>query len=71
MDRETARFLLLLVNDVESYERLTTLVELKIKNHLMNLETTKEPARMYEIQGAIGELRRWEHLREEIIEAAK
>ena len=71
MDKKLARFLLLLVNDKETYDRFKALVQHKIESHLKNLETTKDATRIYEIQGALAELRRMEHIREEIIEAAE
>lgn len=71
MDRDVARFCLLLVNDFENYQRLQAIVEEKIKNHLENLEKTKDTTRIYEIQGAIAELRRWQHLKEEVQGAAQ
>lgn len=71
MNRDLSRLLLLLVNDVENYNRLQALVSQKISNHLENLEKTKETTRIYEIQGAIAELRRWQHLKEEVRAAAE
>lgn len=71
MDRDIARFVLLLVNDFEQYKRLQAVVEAKIKKHLENLEKTKDTTRIYEIQGAIAELRRWQHLKEEVQQAAE
>jgi hypothetical protein len=70
MDKELARYLLLLVNEMESYDRLQALIADKIKGHLKNLESTTDTVRIYQIQGAISELRRWEHLKESIRESA-
>lgn len=71
MDRDLARFVLLLVNDYEQYTRLQKIVAAKVQKHLENLEKTKDPNRIYEIQGAIAELRRWQHLKEEVQQAAE
>jgi len=71
MERELARYLLLLVNEKETYDRLQALIEDKIKGHLKNLETTTDTVRIFQIQGAISELRRWEHLKESIRESAE
>lgn len=70
MEQKLARYLLLLVNDKEMYDRFQALVQHKIERHLKHLETTKDTVRIFEIQGAIAELRRFEHIRAEIIEAA-
>jgi hypothetical protein len=43
----------------------------KIEEHRNNLEKTKDVARISELQGAIAELRRLQHLREEVIEGAE
>jgi len=71
MDRELARFVLLLVNDKENYDRLQKIISAKIENHRNSLETTKSPERISEIQGAIAELRRMQHLKEEVQAAAE
>jgi hypothetical protein len=71
MDRDLARFVLLLVNDFEHYKRLQKIVEHRIEILRNSLETTKDTDRVHEIQGAIAELRRWQHLREQVIEAAE
>jgi Ribonuclease G/E len=71
MERELARYLLLLVNEKETYDRLQALIEDKIKGHLKNLEKTTDTVRIFQIQGAISELRRWEHLKESIRESAE
>jgi hypothetical protein len=71
MDRDLARFVLLLVNDFEQYKRLQQIVDHRIEMLRNSLETSKDPDRIREIQGAIAEMRRWQHLREQVIEAAQ
>jgi hypothetical protein len=71
MDRDLARFVLLLVNDFEQYKRLQQIVDHRIELLRNSLETSKDPDRIREIQGAIAEMRRWQHLREQVIEAAQ
>jgi Ribonuclease G/E len=71
MEKELARYLLLLVNEKETYDRLQALIEEKIKGHLKNLEKTTDTIRIYQRQGAISEVRRWEHLKESIRESAE
>lgn len=71
MDTKLARKSLLLVNNVEAYNILQELIAVKIEEHRTNLENTKEITRINEIQGAIAELRRLQHLREEVTQEAK
>lgn len=71
MDRELARYLLLLVNDKNMYDRLQRLIEHKIEVYRSLLEYAEDQERMPKIQGALAELRRWQHLREEILSAAE
>jgi len=71
MDRELARYLLLLVNDKEMHDRLQKLVESKIEKYRNSLESAKTIERVSELQGAISELRRWQHVREEVQAAAE
>jgi len=53
------------------YEALQTVVDYKIEEHRNNLEKTKDITRINEIQGAISELRRLQHLRDEVIQSAE
>jgi hypothetical protein len=71
MNRKLARNTLLLVNDKEMYDRLQAIISSKIEDHRTNLEKTKDMVRVNEIQGAIAELRRFQHLREEVIQGAE
>lgn len=67
MNKSLARKCLLLVNSTEMYSRLQEIISFKIEEHRSNLEKTKDITRINEIQGAIAELRRLQHLREEVI----
>ena len=71
MDKELARYFLLMVNEKDWHDRFQKLIDLKINNHLHTLETTKEHNRVLEVQGAIAELRRLQHLRDEVNQAAE
>ena len=53
------------------YEALQAVVDYKIEEHRNNLEKTKDITRINEIQGAISELRRLQHLRDEVIQSAE
>ena len=71
MDRDVARSSLFLVNDSATYESLQKLISHKISIQQTFLETTKDTQKIFEVQGSIAELRRMQHLREEVLEAAK
>jgi hypothetical protein len=71
MNRKLARQTLLFVNDTEMYDRFQAIISSKIEDHRTNLEKTKDMVRVNEIQGSIAELRRLQHLREEVIEKAE
>ena len=71
MKRELARYLLLLVNDKEMFDRLQALMESNIENHRHSLESAKTIERVSELQGAISELRRLQFLRDEVVAAAE
>jgi len=71
MNKKLARQTLLLVNSKDMYEALQTVVDYKIEEHRNNLEKTKDITRINEIQGAISELRRLQHLRDEVIQSAE
>ena len=61
----------MLVNNVEAYNLLQDLISGRIEELRNNLESTKVITRINEIQGAIAELRRLQHLREEVTQEAK
>lgn len=71
MDRDTARYLLLLVNDKEHMDRLQAYAAHRIEQHRNNLEKQKDRDRILEAQGAIAELRRLASLRDEVIKGAE
>ncbi len=71
MDTKLARKSLMLVNNVEAYNLLQDLIAGRIEELRNHLESTKVVTRINEIQGAIAELRRLQHLREEITQEAK
>jgi hypothetical protein len=71
MKRELARYLLLLVNDKEMLDRLQALIDSKIENHRLSLESAKTIERVSELQGAIAELRRLKFVQDEVRAAAE
>jgi Ribonuclease G/E len=71
MNRKLARQCLLLVNSKEMYDCLQNVISHKIEEHRNNLEKTRDAASVLEIQGSIAELRRLQHLRNEVIEGSK
>jgi hypothetical protein len=71
MTKDQYRELLPLVNDYEQYGRLRTYAVQRMEVLRTQLETQKDPTRIYEIQGAIAELRRFSTLRDEVISNSK
>lgn len=65
------RSLLLLVNNEEQMERLTSYADTRIETLRNQLEKQKDRDRVLEIQGAIAELRRFSTLRDEVIKEAE
>ena len=70
-ERQIYKEFLPLVNDKPFLELLQSFAELRINILKGFLETEKEPTRIYEIQGAIAELKRFRTIRDEIREKAK
>jgi len=66
MKKEQYRELLPLVNDHDSMTRLALYAEHRLEVLRSYLETQKEPTKIYELQGAIAELRRIATLRDEV-----
>ena len=66
MDKELARTILLLVNDVEKYPLLQAYIDNRIETMRSFLENTKDHQKIMEVQGAIAELRRFQTLREQL-----
>ena len=71
MDREEARALLPMVNNLEFMDMLKYYSNVRIKLLLKNLETIEDVMAMKQAQARIAELRRNETLRDEVIEKAK
>jgi glutaredoxin-related protein len=71
MDKDTARAILPLVNDLERYDLLQSYVRARIEVLRGYLESTKELNKVLEIQGSIAELRRFQTLREQAVEGSK
>jgi hypothetical protein len=71
MDKDTARSILPLVNDVDRYDLLQSYVRARIEVLRGYLESTKELNKVLEIQGSIAELRRFQTLREQAVEGSK
>jgi hypothetical protein len=71
MNKETARKILPLVNDVERYPLLQDYIEDRIETMRSFLENTKDHQKVLEVQGAIAELRRFQTLRDQALEGAK
>jgi len=71
MEKQLARAILPLVNDVDQYPVLQTYIENRIQVMRNYLENTKDHNKILEIQGAIAELRRFQTLRDQAIEGAK
>ena len=71
MNKIFYRTLLLLVNNKEQMQRLQEYTAARIANYHRLLETTKDHHHILEIQGNIAELKRFETLRDEVIEGSK
>lgn len=71
MTKDQFREMLPFVNDHEQFGRLKAYAMHRMDVLRTQLETQKEPTRIYEIQGAIAELRRFSTLRDEVISNSK
>jgi len=71
MKKDQYRDILPLVNDHDQFNRLKQYADARIDDLRAFLETQKEPQKIYELQGAIAELRRFATLRDEVITNAK
>jgi hypothetical protein len=71
MNQETARGLLRLVNDPDTWDALQRYANSRIEGLRGHLETEKETLKIIATQGAIAELRRLSTLREEVRERSK
>lgn len=71
MKKEEFRDLLPLVNDHDQYDRLKSYADHRISVLRGILENQKDPIKIYELQGAIAELRRVVTLRDEVLSNSK
>jgi phage tail tape-measure protein len=71
MTKEEYRDLLPLVNDHSQYGRMKSYAEYRINVLRGILENQKDPTKIYELQGAIAELRRVATLRDEVLTNSK
>lgn len=67
MDKELARRLLPLVNDLTAMGELTSYIDSRIANLKELLVTASDLEKVHKLQGAIGELRKFYQLRDQII----
>jgi 5-bromo-4-chloroindolyl phosphate hydrolysis protein len=71
MDKQFYRTLLMLVNDTDKYGLLQSYVDKRIQRLQNTLETCTDLEEVRRLQGRIAELRRLQHLRDEVITEAK
>lgn len=71
MEKQLAKKLMPLATQPDLYPLLQAYVEDRIETMRGYLETTRDHVKLLEIQGAIAELRRFQTLREQVIEGAK
>lgn len=71
MNRDVARQMLPVVNDKDVMDRLKTYAAYRIEQHRDNLEKQADPEKVWRLQDRIAELRRFETLREEVLNGAK
>lgn len=71
MEKQIAKKILPLVNDVDKYPLLQEYIDDRIETMRNFLENTKDHQKVLEVQGAIAELRRFQTLRDQALEGAK
>lgn len=71
MDKQLARQLLLVVNDNYTVDAFKQYASDRIDYLRKQLDSLTDPVAIYRIQGQITELKRFESLREEVINASK
>ena len=71
MEKDLARSILPLVNDVDKYLILQEYIDNRIETMRNFLENTKDHDKILEVQGSIAELRRFQTLRDQALEGAK
>ena len=71
MDKQFYRSILLMVNEKQTFGMLQSYADARIDLLREQLEITKEIGPIREIQGMIGELKRFKTLREQVIKGAE
>jgi hypothetical protein len=71
MDKKFYRSILLMVNKKDTFEMLQSYADARIDILRDQLEITKDIGAVREIQGMIGELKRFKTLREQVIKGAE
>jgi hypothetical protein len=71
MDKQFYRSILLMVNQKDTFEMLQSYADARIDILRDQLEITKDIGAVREIQGMIGELKRFKTLREQVIKGAE
>ena len=67
MDKKTARTVVQTLNHPKIIDALNGYIDFRINKIREQLETVKEPDRLYELQGAIQELRKFKRIREDAL----
>ena len=71
MDKQFYRSILLMVNQKDTFEMLQSYADARIAILREQLEITKDIGAIREIQGMIGELKRFKTLRDQVIKGAE
>jgi alanine-alpha-ketoisovalerate/valine-pyruvate aminotransferase len=71
MTKDQARKLLPAVNDPQLFPLIKAYTQQRIDVLRSYLETADDPVKIHKLQGAIAELRRFDTLRDEVIEHSK
>jgi hypothetical protein len=67
MDKKVARTVVQTLNHPKIIDALNGYIDFRINKIREQLETVKEPSRVYELQGAIQELRKFKRIREDAL----
>jgi len=71
MDKQFYRSILLMVNQKDTFEMLQSYADARIAILREQLEITKDIGAVREIQGMIGELKRFKTLRDQVVKGAE
>ena len=71
MDKQFYRSILLMVNQKDTFEMLQSYADARIAILREQLEITKDIGAIREIQGMIGELKRFKTLRDQVVKGAE